>query len=82
MYYLMTDFDDRYREGDWIIMTTCPKDKIEELARLSHELCGEEYVDYEGMDFHDCWSDDEYLIKLINYNGYECHVIDFDTIEW
>ena len=81
-YYLMTDFNDRYRTGDWMIMTECPKDRIEELASLSQKLCNEGYVDYEGMDFSGCWGDMDYLVRLIEYDGYECSVIDFDTIEW
>ena len=80
--YLMTDFNDRYRSNDWLIMTECPKDKIEELASLSHKLYNEGYVDYEEMDFSDCWCDMDYLVRLIEYNGYECRVIDFDMIEW
>ena len=31
-YYLMTDFNDKYRSNDWLIMTECPKEKIEEFA--------------------------------------------------
>ena len=81
-YYLMTDFNDRYRTGDWMIMTECPKDRIEELASLSQKLCSEGYTDYEEMDFSDCWGDMDYLVRLIEYDGYECRVIDFDTIEW
>lgn len=81
MYYLMTDFNDRYRTGDWLIMTECPKDRIEEFIPLSHELCYEGCVDYEGMIFSDCWGDVDYLVRLIEYDGYECSVIDFDMIE-
>ena len=81
-YYLMTDFNDKYRSNDWLIMTECPKDRIEELVSLSHKLCNEGYVDYEEMDFSDCWSDMDYLVRLIEYNGYECRVIAFDMIEW
>ena len=81
-YYLMTDFNDKYRSNDWLIMTECPKEKIEELASLSHKLCSEGYTDYEEMDFSDCWGDMDYLVRLIEYDGYECRVIDFDMIEW
>ena len=81
-YYLMTDFNDRYRTGDWMIMTDCPKNRIELFASMSHTLCNEGYLNYKGIDFSDCWCDSDYFIKLINYNGYECRVIDFDTIEW
>ena len=81
-YYLMTDINDKYRSNDWLIMTECPKEKIEEFASLSHKLCNEGYVDYEGMDFSDCWGDMDYLVRLIEYDGYECRVIDFDMIEW
>ena len=81
-HYLMTDFNDKYRSNDWIIMTECPKDKIEELVSLSHKLCNEGCVDYEEMDFSDCWGDADYLVRLIEYDGYECRIIDFDMIEW
>ena len=81
-YYLMTDFNDRYRTGDWMIMTDCPKNRIELFASMSHTLCNEGYLNYKGIDFSDCWCDSDYFIKLINYNGYECRVIDFDMIEW
>ena len=81
-YYLMTDFNDRYRTGDQIIMTDCPKNRIELFASMSHTLCNEGYLNYKGIDFSDCWCDSDYFIKLINYNGYECRVIDFDMIEW
>ena len=81
-YYLMTDFNDKYRSNDWLVMTECPKDRIEELTPLSHKLCDEGCVDYEGIDFSDCWCDSDYFIKLMEYNGYECRVIDFDMIEW
>ena len=81
-YYLMTDFNDRYRTGDWMIMTDCPKDKVEEFVSMSHELCAKGYLDYEGMNFSDCWGDVDYLVRLIEYDGYECRVIDFDMIEW
>ena len=39
-------------------------------------------VDYEGKNFSDCWGESDYFIKLMEYNGYECRVIDFDMIEW
>ena len=81
-YYLMTDFNDRYRTGDWMIMTDCPKNRIELFASMSHTLCNEGYLNYKGIDFSDCWCDSDFLIKLMEYNGYECRVIDFDTIEW
>ena len=81
-YYLMTDFNDRYRTGDWMIMTDCPSNRVQLFATLSHKLCNEGYVEYEGKDFSDCWGDSDYFIKLMNYNGYECRVIDFDMIEW
>ena len=81
-YYLMTDFNDKYRTGDWLIMTECPNDRIEELVSLSQKLCSEGYTDYEGMDFSDCWANRDYLIRLIEYDGYDCSVIDFDMIEW
>ena len=81
-HYLMTDFNDKYRSNDWLIMTECPKEKIEEFVSLSHKLCNEEYVDYDGMDFSDCWGDMDYLVRLIEYDGYECRVIVFDMIEW
>ena len=81
-YYLMTDFNDRYRTGDWMIMTDCPKNRIELFASMSHTLCNEGYLNYKGIDFSDCWCDSDYFIKLINYNGYECRIIDFDMIEW
>lgn len=61
-YYLMTDINDKYRSNDWLIMTDCPKEKIEELAS--------------------CWGDMDYLVRLIEDDGYECRVIGFDTIEW
>ena len=82
MYYLMTDFNDKYRINDWIIMTECPKDKIEEFVSLSQELCADGYMDYEGMDFSDCWSDSDYFIRLIECEGYKCDFIDFNIIEW
>ena len=81
-YYLMTDFNDRYRTGDWMIMTDCPKNRIELFASMSHTLCNEGYLNYKGIDFSDCWCDSDYFIKLMEYNGYECRVIDFDMIEW
>ena len=81
-HYLMIDFNDKYRSNDWLLMTECPKDRIEEFASLSHKLCNEGYVDYEEMDFSDCWGDMDYLVRLIEYDGYECSVIDFDMIEW
>ena len=81
-YYLMTDINDEYRNHDWLIMTDCPSNRVQLFATLSHKLCNEGYVDYEGKDFSDCRSKRDYFIKLMEYNGYECRVIDFDMIEW
>ena len=81
-YYLMTDINDKHRDFDWLIMTDCPRNRVQLFATMSHKLCNEGYVDYEGMDFSDCRSKSDYFIKLMEYNGYECRVIDFDMIEW
>ena len=81
-YYLMTDINDKYRNFDWIIMTDCPRHRVQLFATMSDELWAKGYVDYEGKDFSDCWSKSDYFIKLMEYNGYECRVIDFDMIEW
>ena len=81
-YYLMTDINDKNRNFDWIIMTDCPRNRVQLFATMSHKLCAEGYVNYEGMDFSDCGDKSDYFIKLMEYNGYECRVIDFDMIEW
>ena len=81
-YYLMTDINDKHRDFDWIIMTDCPRNRVQLFATMSDELWAKGYVDYEGKDFSDCWSKSDYFIKLMEYNGYECRVIDFDMIEW
>ena len=81
-YYLMTDINDKHRDFDWIIMTDCPKNRVQLFPTMSHKLCNEGYVDYEEMDFSNCWGDMDYLVRLIEYDGYECRIINFDTIEW
>ena len=51
--------------------------KLNCLARYVYNICP-----YEDLDFSDCWCDMDYLVRLIEYSGYECRVIDFDMIEW
>ena len=34
-YYLMTDINDKYRNFDWIIMTDCPRNRVQLFATMS-----------------------------------------------
>ena len=59
-YYLMTDFNDKYRSNDWLIMTECPKEKIEEL-----------YENFKNPDLNDGVGLKNIYLRLKIYYGDE-----------